>query len=541
SISTRVSARRRRPGLATSSGASRSTPASPCRRGVDSACGRWNGWPPRMASNPAGVTLSEHASKALVARYGVALPREALATDAAGAGGAAEPFGLPVALQLCGDAIAHKTERDLVRLGLPDAKAVRAAAGDLLGLARPEDGPVQLLVAEQVRGRRELIAGLMRDPQFGPCVLAGRGGIFTEALGDVVFAAAPLSLVEAQRMIDGLRTQPLLGPFRGEPAVDRGALARLLVGLGRLGVERADVRSVDLNPLIVRDGVPVAVDALVELDASPPPAAPARRTPDPAVLLEQFRPLFHPRGVVVAGVSSHPGKFGAVAFHNLLRFGYRGQVFPLNRDGAEVLGHATLRDVAEVPEGAADLAVVCTPAAVNAALLRACAARGVRAAFVASGGYGESGPEGKALAAELVRAADECGILAAGPERPGRGAARRGSGRADRGAIPASRTHLGGEPERQPVLGAPQLLRPHRDRREQGDLLRQLGADDDRRLPRVLRGRSGDGRRARVYRGRRRRPRLPRRTPPAGGRQAPRAAQGRRRRRGPARRSQPHP
>ena len=370
-----------------------------------------------MATRPAGVTLSEHASKALVARYGVPVPREALATDVAGAADAAEAIGFPVVLKLCGDAIAHKTERNLVRLGLPDAAAVRAAAGELLALARPDDGPVQLLVAEQVRGRRELIAGLVRDPQFGPCVVLGLGGIFTEALGDVVFAAAPLGTGEALRLIDGLRTQALLGHFRGEPAVDRDALARLLVHLGRLGQERADVRSVDLNPLIVRDGLPVAVDALVEVDPSPAPpaAAPVRGAFDPATVLE----LFHPRGVVVAGVSSHPGKFGSVAFHNLLRFGYRGAVFPVNREGAEVLGHATLRDVADVPAGAADLAVVCTPAAVNAGLLRACAARGVRAAFVASGGYGESGRDGKTLEDELVRTANECGVLLAGPNGQG--------------------------------------------------------------------------------------------------------------------------
>jgi len=374
-----------------------------------------------MATGSAGVTLSEHASKALVARYGVPVPREALAGDAAGAAGAAEAIGFPIVLKLCGDVIAHKTERNLVRLGLSDAAAVRSAAAELLALARPDDGRVQVLVAEQVRGRRELIAGLARDPQFGPCVVLGLGGIFTEALGDVVFAAAPLAAGEAGRMIDGLRTQALLGPFRGEPAVDRDALARLLVALGRLGQERADVRSVDLNPLIVRDGLPVAVDALVELDPSstPPAAAPARAAFDPATLRERFRPLFHPRGVVIAGVSSHPGKFGSVAFHNLLRFGYRGAVFPVNREGAEVLGHATLRDVADVPAGAADLAVVCTPAAANAALLRACAARGVRAAFVASGGYGESGRDGKTLEDELVRTANECGVLLAGPNGQG--------------------------------------------------------------------------------------------------------------------------
>ena len=79
------------------------------------------------------MTLSEHASKALVARYGVSVPREALAADAAGAAGAAEAIGFPVVLKLCGDAIAHKTERDLVRLGLPDAAAVRASYGRTAG------------------------------------------------------------------------------------------------------------------------------------------------------------------------------------------------------------------------------------------------------------------------------------------------------------------------------------------------------------------------------------------------------------------------
>src|SRR5262245_26123166 len=131
-------------------------------------------------------TLSEHASKALVAGYGVPLPREGVAADGPSAERIAREIGFPVVLKLCGDAIAHKTERNLVRLGLGDPAAVHAAATDLLALARPEDGPVELLVAEQVAGRRELIAGLVRDPQFGPCVVLGVGGIFTEALADVV-------------------------------------------------------------------------------------------------------------------------------------------------------------------------------------------------------------------------------------------------------------------------------------------------------------------------------------------------------------------
>jgi acetyltransferase len=138
-----------------------------------------------------------------------------------------------------------------------------------------------------------------------------------------------------------------------------------------------------------------------------------------STILERLRPLFFPRGIVMTGVASHPGKFGAVAFHNLLRFGYRGAVFPIKPDGAEVLGRPTLRDVSQVPQGAADLAFLCTPAQLNVELLRACAARGVRAAYVASGGYGEAGPEGAQLERELVRCADELGIALAGPNGQG--------------------------------------------------------------------------------------------------------------------------
>src|SRR5438034_5311929 len=361
-------------------------------------------------------TLSEHASWGLLAGYGVPVAREALAADAAAAALAAAEIGFPVALKLCGDAIAHKTERNLVRLGLADAGAVRAAAAELLALGRPDDGDVALLVAEMVRGRRELIAGVVRDPQFGPCVMLGLGGILAEAIGDVVFAAAPLSATEARRMIGGLRAAcAVLEPLRGEPAVDQDALAAILVGLGRLVVERADVRSVDVNPLIVRDGKPIAVDALAIL-GQPVPELPPRSAID---VLARFRPLFHPCGVIVAGASSHPGKFGFAAFHNLLRFGFPGAVYPVNRDGGEILGRACLRSVAEVPAGKADLAFVCTPPAANVEMLRACAERGVRAAFVASGGYGEAGEEGRARERELVRTADALGLVLAGPNGQG--------------------------------------------------------------------------------------------------------------------------
>ena len=142
-------------------------------------------------------TLSEHASKRLLAEYGIPVTRERLVLDVDASVAAARELAYPVALKLCGDRIAHKTERNLVRLGLADEPAVRRAAAELLLAVQPEDGDVGLLVSEMVGGRRELIAGLVRDPQFGACVMLGLGGILTEALGDVAFATAPVSVTEA--------------------------------------------------------------------------------------------------------------------------------------------------------------------------------------------------------------------------------------------------------------------------------------------------------------------------------------------------------
>ena len=115
-----------------------------------------------------------------------------------------------------------------------------------------------------VNGTRELIAGLHTDPQFGPCVMVGIGGVLTEALADVAFRLAPIDRVDATDMLDELRSQALLGPVRGEPPVDRDALGELLVALSRLGESEPDVVSIDLNPIIIEAGAPIAVDALVE-------------------------------------------------------------------------------------------------------------------------------------------------------------------------------------------------------------------------------------------------------------------------------------
>jgi succinyl-CoA synthetase beta subunit len=216
---------------------------------------------------PTTRTLSEAASKALLAGHGVPIAQERIVADARAAGVAATELGFPVVVKLNGDRIAHKTERGLVRLALGNREAVERAGADLLAAAGPDDGEVALLVAPMVQGNRELIAGLNRDPQFGMTVMLGVGGILAEALADVVFRLVPLERVDALDMVDQLRTQALLGAFRGEPAVDRELLADVLVGLSRAAEADATIVSADLNPLIVAGSVPVAVDALVEVEA----------------------------------------------------------------------------------------------------------------------------------------------------------------------------------------------------------------------------------------------------------------------------------
>jgi acetate---CoA ligase (ADP-forming) subunit beta len=210
-------------------------------------------------------TLSEAGSKELLGAFGVPFPAEHVVTSADEAVAAAESLGGPVVVKLGGDAIAHKTERGLVRLNLLGAEAVRDAAEALLAAATPEDGEVHLLVAPMLRATRELIAGLHDDPQFGMTVMVGVGGILAEAVADVAFRLVPIDRTDAEEMIDDLALQALLGPFRGEPAVDREAVAGVLLGLSEAAGARPDIASADLNPLLVVDGRPVAVDALVEL------------------------------------------------------------------------------------------------------------------------------------------------------------------------------------------------------------------------------------------------------------------------------------
>ncbi len=216
------------------------------------------------------VTLSEPESLAFIGRAGIAVSQVIAVSDAAAAVQAARTVGGPIALKLDAAGLAHKSDIGGVALGLRGDDAVYGAALTLLEIGRRRGLTVRGLLIEPMAPHGvELILGFRRDPQFGPAVLVGIGGILTEVLDDVAVRLAPVDRAAADAMLDDLRGSRILGAVRGRPAVDRATVVGMLVALSTLGVERPDVLEVDLNPVIASAGGAIAVDALVVLAGLP--------------------------------------------------------------------------------------------------------------------------------------------------------------------------------------------------------------------------------------------------------------------------------
>ena len=207
--------------------------------------------------------LSEYHGKRVLATYGIPVAEERLVEGLDEAQVAAAEIGYPVVLKVCSPEVTHKTEKGLVEVGLHDAAELERAFRQLQERARGIDGA--FLVQEMVVGRRELAIGMIRDPQFGPCVMFGLGGIFTEVLRDVSFRVAPIERRDALEMMRDIRGHKILEAIRGMDAVDLEAMSQSLIAIGNIGLEQELIQEIDVNPLIIRGSKPVAVDALVVL------------------------------------------------------------------------------------------------------------------------------------------------------------------------------------------------------------------------------------------------------------------------------------
>jgi len=208
------------------------------------------------------AALNEYDAKRFLSEFGIPVPREKLAATADEAAAAAAATGFPVVLKASGTTLLHKTEVGGVSLNLKTEQEVRDESGRLLRIP----GCEAVLVQEMVQGDRELVCGLTRDPLLGACVMFGLGGIFTETLDDAVFRVAPITTGDALEMLRQIRSARVLESFRGQSAVDIGALARILIAVGEIGLRYKAIRAIDLNPIKIRpNGSPVAVDALISL------------------------------------------------------------------------------------------------------------------------------------------------------------------------------------------------------------------------------------------------------------------------------------
>ena len=208
--------------------------------------------------------LSEYDSKRVLAAYGVPITRERLVFNVGAAREAARRLGYPVVLKGCAADLMHKTDAGLVAVGLGSPKDLTAAFKVLSERVESNfDGA--FLVQEMVEGERELMIGMTRDEQFGPSVMFGLGGIFTEILEDVSFRLAPLRQTDAGEMMREIKASKILNKMRGMPKVDRRTLARALIGVGRAAVDNPEIAEIDINPLIVTGSKPLAVDGLIVL------------------------------------------------------------------------------------------------------------------------------------------------------------------------------------------------------------------------------------------------------------------------------------
>lgn len=364
-------------------------------------------------------TLDEPAAKSLLADFGIAVPAGVRVADGRAARAAARHLKPPFVVKAIARDLIHKSDAGGVRISLADPEAVGRAV-DAMRASLGGFGLEGFLVEEMAPAGHELVIGGLVDPQFGPLVMLGMGGIYVELIDDVAFAFAPIDAGAAERMLDSLKAAPLLAGARGRPPASRAAIVEVLLKLagegGLLPVLAHAVDQIDINPLIVSPDGAIAVDARFVLKATPGDRAPAPATvplpDDPAALRDYFRPLFEPRTIAVLGASATSQGRVNVYIDQLRRFGFSGEIYPIHPTATEIDGRTAYGSLALTPRPV-DYAYLGIPAASVAPALRAGAGR-VAFAHVLASGFAEV-PEGVALQGELARAARSAGMRLLGP------------------------------------------------------------------------------------------------------------------------------
>jgi acetyl coenzyme A synthetase (ADP forming)-like protein len=228
---------------------------------VANALARGDGW------------LTNEETLALLACYGLPLVKQRIVTTSEEAGSAAEEFGCEVVLKAIAPGLIHKTEMGAVKLGLRGAAATRAAACEMTErLAQRGQPPAGFIVQQQVSDGVEMLVGVVHDPQFGPIVACGAGGVQVELMRDVSVCLTPLTNEDASEMIQILKSYPLLYGFRGGPKRDVTALEECLLRVSAMVEDLSQIAELDLNPFLVQESGATILDARIRLAAVEPPS-----------------------------------------------------------------------------------------------------------------------------------------------------------------------------------------------------------------------------------------------------------------------------
>ena len=359
-------------------------------------------------------SLAEDEAKKVFKLFHIPVIQEKLTDiDASNVLSACNKTGFPIVLKAAGTDILHKTEAGLVQIGLSSDNQVLDAVKKMKNSAG--DDIENFLVQPVITGKREFVAGMFKDPQFGPVIVFGLGGILTEALNDVVFKIAPLNDADIQDMFDQISAQKLLDDFRGEKKVDKNAIKKILKTLSDIAITYPDIKEIDINPLIIQpDGSPVAVDGLIVLEKT------GKIKNDTAydIDLSVVGSCYYPKSLAFIGASATPGKWGHMLLTNTLSRNYKGDVYLVNPKGGKIAGRHVYKSVIDI-ENDIDLAIVTIPAHRVIDLIPDLKKKNVKGILLITSGFREIGIQGEKLEQELMKAAYDEGILVLGPNTMG--------------------------------------------------------------------------------------------------------------------------
>ena len=357
--------------------------------------------------------ITEDLSKAVLKKYGIKVPGYALVNSAKEATKAAKKIGFPLVMKVVSPQILHKTDVGGVKVGLQNEKEVKKAFTDMYSRLSKKKG-VQLkgiLLEKMVPQGVELIVGLQNDPQFGPVIMVGLGGVLTEIFKDVAFRMLPITIDDAKSMLAELKGSKILQGYRGSKPVDLNMLARALVQIGKIGVDNESYfDSVDFNPIVVYPKTYYVVDAKIILRKDGKKGSISRAQPN----IEFMETFFTPQSVALVGASATPGKVGNSVLDSIAKHDYKGKVFPINPKQEEILGIKCYPSLESIPEPV-DLVVVCVDLSVTPPILETCAKKGIHNVVIVSGGGKELGGERAAYEAEVKRLSEQHKIRIIGP------------------------------------------------------------------------------------------------------------------------------